>query len=178
MQIRDLNEVSTVPADTLAPNGARTSPGTDLTAKVKTFSSMFFWLSIILSEVLLIWWNYSKRSTKSRELSLFYENWTFLTTVATSILSEQSFGCPDASKVILNEMGRSVWYLHHNRMRIVCVVFKNYCVTRHAFKSKRPRGAYMHLSRRPQCVNGTIQMHGNPSPPIQTGSCSYIPSSF
>ena len=46
--VQNLNLVITVPADALAPNGARPSAGTVLTEKLAMFSLKFHWLSMIL----------------------------------------------------------------------------------------------------------------------------------
>ena len=65
----------TVPADVLAPNGARPSAGTVMTTELFMVPSNLPQLSIILNKVLLSRWHHSKWWRKFHKISRHLDGW-------------------------------------------------------------------------------------------------------
>ena len=63
--IQDWGLVIIAPTDDLAPSGARSSAGTELTANLDMMSFMFPWLSIILYQILYFYGIYITRNERN-----------------------------------------------------------------------------------------------------------------
>ena len=74
IHIWDLHFVTTMPADALAPDGARPSAGTLLTTKIVIFQNLIDNLSFRIDMIFMTWWHFSKQSSDHRYLMIFFSH--------------------------------------------------------------------------------------------------------
>ena len=72
LYIRDLKLDTTVPADVLAPNGAKPSAGTCWLIR----EIVIYQVSLFINDFEHLWWRHSKRPTRSRDISQHFD-WLF-----------------------------------------------------------------------------------------------------